>query len=363
MSDTTFADCPGCKGKGYLPGYRHHREVCATCNGTCAVAASSRPASETGIEEAVDAHETAVRCKALAEQDPRTRGGPVVAFASQRAADTRASLLSALSRACEESRRGGIEEAGRAAAAVAAGFADRGRALEHVGAAAAAERVNAIAVATCSCGLHALNGADECVDDQNRKIHTIARCGFNVPRPARSLASSPGAPDPRDALAPWYEADGSTVMLPAEEVERRRKLAAKVISAAAGVSDAADLWVIAGTEAPASYDVPPEPMRVLREALDALAAASSTGACGPDGPCLKHWQTEGPAADESADVAALRTRVASLEEENRAMLEALAGLVYCADCWDNPEHNVCEEHLAPARAVLSSASSREGRHG
>jgi hypothetical protein len=33
------------------------------------------------------------------------------------------------------------------------------------------------------------------------------------------------------ALAPYYEADGSTVMLPAEEVERRRKLAAKVIGA------------------------------------------------------------------------------------------------------------------------------------
>jgi hypothetical protein len=55
-----------------------------------------------------------------------------------------------------------------------------------------------------------------------------------------------------------------------------------VISAAAGVSDAADLWVIAGTEAPASYDVPPEPMRVLREALDALSAASSTPAA-PEG--------------------------------------------------------------------------------
>jgi hypothetical protein len=31
------------------------------------------------------------------------------------------------------------------------------------------------------------------------------------------------------ALAPWYEADGSTVMLPVAEVERRRKLAAKVL--------------------------------------------------------------------------------------------------------------------------------------
>jgi hypothetical protein len=32
--------------------------------------------------------------------------------------------------------------------------------------------------------------------------------------------------------APWYLADGSTVMLPVEEVERRRKAAAKVIWAA-----------------------------------------------------------------------------------------------------------------------------------
>jgi hypothetical protein len=41
----------------------------------------------------------------------------------------------------------------------------------------------------------------------------------------RSLSSGP-------ALAPWYEADGSTVMLPAPEVERRRKLAAKVLEVA-----------------------------------------------------------------------------------------------------------------------------------
>ena len=43
---------------------------------------------------------------------------------------------------------------------------------------------------------------------------------------------APREDDPRDALAPWYEADGSTVMLPAAEVERRRKAAAKVLHAA-----------------------------------------------------------------------------------------------------------------------------------
>lgn len=74
--------------------------------------------------------------------------------------------------------------------------------------------------------------------------------------------------------APWYAEDGSMVMLPAEEVERRRRLAAKVIGAARALSAAADLWVVAGTEAPTMYDVPPESMRVLRDALQALDAAS-----------------------------------------------------------------------------------------
>jgi hypothetical protein len=46
------------------------------------------------------------------------------------------------------------------------------------------------------------------------------------------------------ALAPWYEADGSTVMLPVAEAERRRKLAAKVIGAARKV--ASDHAFIAG---------------------------------------------------------------------------------------------------------------------
>jgi hypothetical protein len=79
------------------------------------------------------------------------------------------------------------------------------------------------------------------------------------------------------ALAPWYEADGSTVMLPVAEVERRRRLAAKVIAAAAGVSDAADAWEVCGEDGEnrvTTYDVPAAAMRDLRAALDALPAAS-----------------------------------------------------------------------------------------
>jgi hypothetical protein len=40
------------------------------------------------------------------------------------------------------------------------------------------------------------------------------------------------------------------------------------------------------------------------------------------------------------------------------ILDALRGLVYCADCVDNPEHNVCETHLAPARAALRNCEPR-----
>lgn len=47
----------------------------------------------------------------------------------------------------------------------------------------------------------------------------------------RAALSSPSA-ESGEALAPWYEADGSTVMLPAAEVERRRRAAASVLAAA-----------------------------------------------------------------------------------------------------------------------------------
>jgi chromosome segregation ATPase len=60
-----------------------------------------------------------------------------------------------------------------------------------------------------------------------------------------------------------------------------------------------------------------------------------------------HRKTGCADMDEIRD---LRTRAEALEK-------ALADLVYCADCWDNPQHNVCEKHLAPARAALASLGS------
>jgi hypothetical protein len=45
----------------------------------------------------------------------------------------------------------------------------------------------------------------------------------------------------------------------------------------------------------------------------------------------------------------------------RAALSALRDLVYCADCWDNPEHRVCEKHLGPARAVLAAYDAARGK--
>jgi hypothetical protein len=51
---------------------------------------------------------------------------------------------------------------------------------------AATARMMARATATlrCACDLYSLSGVDECVDDQNRKVHTVARCGFGVPCPS-----------------------------------------------------------------------------------------------------------------------------------------------------------------------------------
>ena len=37
-----------------------------------------------------------------------------------------------------------------------------------------------------------------------------------------------------------------------------------------------------------------------------------------------------------------------------AAVDALYGVVYCADCWDNPEHALCAKHLEPARAALAA---------
>jgi len=60
-----------------------------------------------------------------------------------------------------------------------------------------------------------------------------------IERAAASRAVPPAAqPDDfRPPLAPWYEADGSTSMLPVEEVTRRRRLAAKVLGAALEAAD------------------------------------------------------------------------------------------------------------------------------
>ena len=87
----------------------------------------------------------------------------------------------------------------------------------------------------------------DCGHGENRHNSPIAnsycdgeweRCGCR--RYAEAACASPPAapPEAGTPLAPWYEADGSTVMLPAEEVERRRRLAAKVIDAAREMLDA-----------------------------------------------------------------------------------------------------------------------------
>jgi hypothetical protein len=68
---------------------------------------------------------------------------------------------------------------------------------------------------TCEHGVDTLTTCDACLSAM------MERAGWKRASPSSGTA-----------LAPWYEGDGSTVMLPAPEVERRRKLAAKVIAAA-----------------------------------------------------------------------------------------------------------------------------------
>lgn len=80
---------------------------------------------------------------------------------------------------------------------------------------------------------------------------TCSYCQTMRPLAAR-LRALLSAPAP--TTEPWYEADGSVTMLPAEEVTMRRKLAAKVLAAARKAADAAtqkvayDLWVIPDAE-------------------------------------------------------------------------------------------------------------------
>jgi hypothetical protein len=71
-------------------------------------------------------------------------------------------------------------------------------------------------------------------------------------------------------LAPYYLADGSTVMLPAAEVERLRKSAAVVIGAARRLSASLTIWHQDG-----AYEAYSREHQVLMAALDALAALSS----------------------------------------------------------------------------------------
>jgi hypothetical protein len=85
-------------------------------------------------------------------------------------------------------------------------------------------------------------------------------------------------------LAPWYEADGSTVMLPVAEVERRRKLAAKVIGAARMAARVA--YQFAGFE---SWQVPDTYLQALVSTFEALDAASPP----PPTPEAR-WMTECP---------------------------------------------------------------------
>jgi hypothetical protein len=78
------------------------------------------------------------------------------------------------------------------------------------------------------CGSH---GANTHFPESLIRLGGIVEPHARVALAALSLAA-PGGAALREGTAPWYEADGSTVMLPAPEVERRRKLAAKVIAAA-----------------------------------------------------------------------------------------------------------------------------------
>jgi hypothetical protein len=91
-------------------------------------------------------------------------------------------------------------------------------------------------------------------------------------------------------LAPWYEADGSTVMLPAAEVERRRKLAALVIGIARKV-DAA----LQGVRLPYENDGWKRliDLRIALRALDAPAPSPSGTVHVDDGSGFRFTGREG----------------------------------------------------------------------
>jgi hypothetical protein len=95
--------------------------------------------------------------------------------------------------AAPSSRAG--EETNHVAAVPVAAPVDPPRSSEDVAAVAALDAVSAqglpptTTAGRCACGRFGL-GADEAVDDNNRKVHTLVRCGFDVPIPG--YLSSPG---------------------------------------------------------------------------------------------------------------------------------------------------------------------------
>jgi hypothetical protein len=107
-----------------------------------------------------------------------------------------------------------------------------------------------------------------------RRISAKARAALSAP------SSSPAA------TAPYYLSDGSTVMLPVEEVERRRKAAAKVIGAALRWR-----YAMCGSKterrARGLKDRASELLAALREFPDAAspAATGSDAGWGPLGVC------------------------------------------------------------------------------
>ncbi len=84
--------------------------------------------------------------------------------------------------------------------------------------------------------------------------------------PCRAVRALSGAAT--TTLAPWFNEDGSTLMLPADEVGRRRKLAAKVIAAARRACDDLDNY----------HDVRARTGLDLFDALSALDAAGAASA-------------------------------------------------------------------------------------
>jgi hypothetical protein len=177
----------------------------------------SRPASETGMEEItrlVDVLMASVELDGFHSEEEDTP------------AECRKALLSALSRACEESRRGGI-----------------GEALREVN---AMKQRNALARDRAAAA-----GRENVASHRQSDVETCEQ----IETALRSLASSPGASDPRDAEIERLRAALGNI---------RRQIAAR--SGSAGVTDGAAINIIDGM------------------AERALSAASSTPETPPSNP-------------------------------------------------------------------------------